>query len=84
MALGRLFGGIRLTDYRALIACVSIGFFIRLIPELLAFSTPIGFDTIYYAAWMKDGYYRFKLDWLFHFNLAIERINRSALRCNEN
>jgi hypothetical protein len=38
-----------------LIACLSIGFFIRLVPELLAFPLPIGFDTIYYANVMKNG-----------------------------
>jgi hypothetical protein len=46
---------VNLTDRKALIACLSIGFFIRLIPELLAFSLPIGFDTIYYATVMKNG-----------------------------
>jgi hypothetical protein len=46
---------VKLTDRRALIACLSIGFFVRLIPELLAFPLPIGFDTIHYAAAMKSG-----------------------------
>lgn len=49
------FSKIKLTDYRALALCLFIGFLIRLVPELLAFSTPIGFDTIYYAAVMKNG-----------------------------
>jgi hypothetical protein len=31
------------------------GFLVRLVPELLAFSAPIGFDTVYYAAVMKSG-----------------------------
>src|SRR3990170_2051298 len=48
-------GNIRLTDGKMLIACLSIGFFIRLVPELLAFPLPIGFDTIYYANVMKSG-----------------------------
>jgi hypothetical protein len=46
---------IKLTDRKALIACLSIGFFIRLVPELLAFPLPIGFDTIHYAVAMKSG-----------------------------
>ncbi len=49
------FSGVNLTDRKALLACLSIGFFIRLIPELLAFPLPIGFDTIYYAVVMKNG-----------------------------
>ncbi len=44
-----------LSDYKLLGLCLSIGFFIRLIPEILAFSTPIGFDTIYYGYIMKSG-----------------------------
>jgi hypothetical protein len=51
----RLLRGVKFTDYKALLVCLSIGFFIRLIPELLAFSVPIGFDTIYYAVTMKSG-----------------------------
>jgi hypothetical protein len=31
------------------------GFLVRLVPELLAGALPIGFDTVYYAAAMKDG-----------------------------
>ena len=46
---------VKLTDGRLLLACLSIGFFIRLVPELLAFPLPIGFDTIYYAYVMKSG-----------------------------
>ena len=46
---------VSLTDRKALIACLSIGFLIRLVPELLAFPFPIGFDTIHYAATMKSG-----------------------------
>jgi len=47
--------GVNFTDRKALIACLSLGFFIRLIPELLSFPLPIGFDTIHYAAAMKNG-----------------------------
>jgi hypothetical protein len=50
-----LFTGIKLTDRKALVACLSLGFFVRLIPELLAFPLPIGFDTVYYAVVMKSG-----------------------------
>jgi hypothetical protein len=46
---------VKLTDRKALVACLSIGFFVRLIPELLAFPLPIGFDTIHYAVAMKSG-----------------------------
>ena len=53
--LSRFFSGINLTDRKALLACLSIGFIIRLVPELLAFPFPIGFDTIYYAFAMKNG-----------------------------
>jgi hypothetical protein len=31
------------------------GFLVRLVPELLAFTAPIGFDTVYYAVVMKSG-----------------------------
>src|SRR3990170_1533817 len=45
----------RLTDPRLLLACLGIGFFIRLVPEVLAFPFPIGSDTVYYAFLMKSG-----------------------------
>jgi hypothetical protein len=32
-----------------------LGFVVRLIPEVLAFPNPVGFDTIYYAFVMKSG-----------------------------
>lgn len=38
------------------ILCFLAGFFIRLVPEILAFPNPIGFDTIYYASRMKSGH----------------------------
>jgi hypothetical protein len=49
------FSHVNLTDRKALLACVSIGFLIRIVPELLAFPLPIGFDTIHYAAAMENG-----------------------------
>jgi hypothetical protein len=51
----RFFSGIKLTDKKVFLACLSTGFLIRLVPELLAFPYPIGFDTIYYENVMKDG-----------------------------
>lgn len=51
---GRIFST-KLTDNKALLACLSIGFLVRMVPELLAYSTPIGFDTISYAVVMKSG-----------------------------
>jgi len=53
--LPHLLRSVNLTDHRALLACLSVGFFVRLIPELLAFPLPIGFDTIHYAAAMENG-----------------------------
>ncbi len=47
--------GVNLTDRKALVVCLSVGFLVRLIPELLAFPLPIGFDTIHYAAAMENG-----------------------------
>jgi len=55
LELPRLLRSVNLTDQKALVACLSIGFFVRLIPELLAFPHPIGFDTIHYAAAMENG-----------------------------
>lgn len=46
---------VALTDRWVLVACFVTGFFIRLVPELLAFPVPIGFDTVYYAVVMKQG-----------------------------
>ncbi len=45
----------KLGDYKLLGLCLTIGFLIRLIPEVLAYSTPIGFDTIAYGYIMKTG-----------------------------
>lgn len=49
-----------------------IGFIIRLIPEILSFPYPIGFDTIHYASIMKNGNFLpniisfFNTSWLLH------------------
>ncbi len=45
----------KLGDYKLLGLCLSLGFLIRLVPEVLAYWTPIGFDTIYYGYVMKAG-----------------------------
>ncbi|MEM3726193.1 MAG: hypothetical protein QXK98_04955 [Candidatus Bathyarchaeia archaeon] len=45
----------RLTEIGGLLTCFLVGFTVRMVPELLAFPHPIGFDTIYYAAVMKGG-----------------------------
>lgn len=47
--------GFNLSHGRALVACFAVGFLVRLVPEVLAFPNPIGFDTVYYAAVMKSG-----------------------------
>jgi hypothetical protein len=38
-----------------LLACLGFGFFVRLVPELLAGSLPVGWDTVHYAVAMTDG-----------------------------
>ena len=43
------------SDRRAFIFSFVLGFVIRLIPELLSYPNPIGFDTVYYAARVKSG-----------------------------
>jgi hypothetical protein len=48
-----IFGNVNLV--KGLTLCFLTGFFVRLVPELLAGSQPIGFDTIYYAVVMKNG-----------------------------
>ena len=44
-----------LTGWRALGSAFLLGFAIRLIPELLSFPSPIGFDTVDYAFVIKAG-----------------------------
>lgn len=51
----RFLSGVRWTDGKLLLACLGIGFLVRLIPELLAWPLPIGFDTVYYAVVAKSG-----------------------------
>ena len=40
---------------KALLLAFVVGFVVRLIPELVSFPYPIGWDTIYYAARIKEG-----------------------------
>ncbi len=40
---------------KGVILAFTIGFVVRLIPELLSFPNPIGWDTIYYASRINDG-----------------------------
>jgi len=44
-----------LTSTQGFILAFTIGFVVRLIPELLSFPYPIGWDTIYYAYRISDG-----------------------------
>lgn len=44
-----------LTTGKALALCFLAGFLIRLIPEVLAFPYPIGWDAVHYAVAMKNG-----------------------------
>ena len=46
---------LQFSDRKCIALLFFAGFAVRLVPELLALSHPIGFDTIYYAAVMKDG-----------------------------
>jgi len=45
----------KLTFSKGIILCFLAGFIVRLIPELLAYPYPVGFDTIYYASRIKSG-----------------------------
>jgi len=40
---------------KGLLFCFFLGFAVRLIPEVLSFPHPIGFDTVYYAARIEEG-----------------------------
>lgn len=46
---------IKLTGVRCFVFAFLLGFAVRLIPEILSFPKPIGFDTIYYAWRIKQG-----------------------------
>ena len=35
--------------------CFFLGFFVRLVPEVLSYPYPVGFDTVYYAFRLKEG-----------------------------
>ena len=40
---------------KGLLLSFILGFIIRLIPEILSYPDPIGFDTIYYATKISKG-----------------------------
>jgi len=43
------------SGWKALSLAFFVGFVIRLVPEVLSYPHPIGFDTVYYATVMKSG-----------------------------
>jgi len=47
--------GLDISYRKGLIFSFVLGFAIRLIPEILSYPYPIGFDTLYYAARIKSG-----------------------------
>ena len=53
--LGVIYDRIVGSSTMAILSCFLLGFSVRLIPELLSWPHPIGFDTIYYGARIKSG-----------------------------
>jgi hypothetical protein len=47
--------GFEVTNRRALLLSFALGFIVRLIPEVLAFPHPIGYDTVVYAGIVQRG-----------------------------
>ena len=47
--------GFEVTNRRALLLSFALGFIVRLIPEVLAYPHPIGYDTVVYAAIVQRG-----------------------------
>jgi len=47
--------GFEVTHRRALVLSFALGFIVRLIPEVLAYPYPIGYDTVHYVARVKGG-----------------------------
>ena len=47
--------GLEVTNRRALVLSFALGFVVRLIPEVLAYPYPIGYDTVAYAARIQSG-----------------------------
>jgi hypothetical protein len=47
--------GFEVTHRRALVLSFALGFMVRLIPEVLAYPYPIGYDSVHYAARVKGG-----------------------------
>ena len=51
-----MFGKLSNLSYtQGILLAFAVGFVVRLIPELLSFPYPIGWDTIYYAARINSG-----------------------------
>ncbi len=44
-----------LSDRKAVLLSFALGFVVRLIPEVLSYPYPVGFDTVHYAAMIKRG-----------------------------
>jgi len=63
--------GFDVSGWKAVGLSFLVGFVIRLVPELLSYPNPIGFDTVYYAWMIKNGvvWYNwsqvFSTTWLF-------------------
>ena len=53
--LGVIYNRIVGSSTMVIMSCFLLGFSVRLIPELLSWPYPIGFDTIYYGARIKSG-----------------------------
>ena len=65
------FSNIHVSGWKALGFAFSVGLVIRLVPELLSYPHPIGFDTVYYAWRIKSGvvwynWSEFFSSWLFY------------------
>jgi hypothetical protein len=50
-----LFSRFNVSGLRALALAFFVGFVVRLVPELVSYPYPIGFDTVYYAWVLKSG-----------------------------
>jgi hypothetical protein len=53
MRLSSLVGEV--SDRKGILLSFILGFIIRLVPEILSYPYPVGFDTVYYAARIKSG-----------------------------
>ena len=53
--LGCEFFGLSTGSKHWFLFCFFLGFFVRLVPEVLSYPYPIGFDTVYYAVRLEEG-----------------------------